>query len=57
MNELLLRMELYLICKALVRIVDHEGSDYGFPQEVRFSEEFIKAFEEETSNERLQDHL
>lgn len=51
MNELLLRMELYLICKALVRIVDHEGCDYGFPQEVRFSEEFIKAFEEENGQQ------
>lgn len=56
MNELLLRMELYLICKALVKIVDHEGSDYGFPQEVFFAEEFIQKYEEET-NGRLQDNL
>ena len=46
MYEILLE-NIYRICKALVAIVDTECCTYGFDDEVKMAEDYIKDFEED----------
>jgi len=43
----MLMKEIYDICAALVAIVDTECCTYGFDDEVKMAEDYIKGYEEE----------
>ena len=47
----MLKKEIYDICTALVAIVDDEGCTYGFDDEVKMAEDYIKGYKEDHLDE------